>query len=363
MGINSYSKLITKYIHSANAVVQPISLDMDAGIFTTSEIIPTYYNNVECEPAFNDFITDVSYENRLKTLPYELITNINNFYFIRLSNYTFCISTSPNGSAIKYTNTNNTSIDITKWHIEIFYNTTRFLQFDANWLEREFIIICHGFRGRAGWTNFIPLIINPINGERTLGTPQLITVDGRHLLYVTVCYETFTYNNLMGVVATYGGKLPNPNFYGNSLQQQGVAHNLCYNPRPLGIQIGSSFLNGFTVEVYEKVKQIDYYSTNIILPISNVYTLDLSQNNNFIIDINDTSLKTIEFTNIPAINNQIFTITLQLKYNKLAPLVYPNNIIWKDNKAPSLSVGKTYILMFNSFNGGINWQGSYVGEW
>jgi hypothetical protein len=102
------------------------------------------------------------------------------------------------------------------------------------------------------------------------------------------------------------------------------------------------------------------------LPISavlNVYTLDLRKNYNFSIETTDVNSKTLSFSNVPTTQNSAISLSVYLKFTNNAAITFPASVTWQNGIVPTFNAGKKYILMFTSFDNGVSWLGSYVGEW
>lgn len=121
-----------------------------------------------------------------------------------------------------------------------------------------------------------------------------------------------------------------------------------------------SFLHGTIIEVWDEENNVNKVKS--VTASSNIYTLDLSQNDNFSIETTDTNNKTIQFSNLNSIYTSA-TVCVNLKYTNSASITYPNGTVWKSNVSPTLTSGKTYILMFNTIDSGATWNGSWIGAW
>jgi hypothetical protein len=99
--------------------------------------------------------------------------------------------------------------------------------------------------------------------------------------------------------------------------------------------------------------------------VSNIYNLDLNNQTivNFTIETGDTVAKTITFSNIPSTANTIISLTVLLKYTNTATISYPASVVWQNAITPSYTVGKKYFLLFETYDNGTTWLGSYIGVW
>lgn len=92
------------------------------------------------------------------------------------------------------------------------------------------------------------------------------------------------------------------------------------------------------------------------------YRVDLLKNKNFTINTKGNSEDTINFINVPAFNNNIFSVTLNVNYAVETDLIFRNNIRWRNGKKPVFEVGKKYLLLFITYDNGVTWFGSLGGE-
>lgn len=102
-------RLIAKYVHSGNPVIQPTALDLTTGVFTCAGHGLTTGDTVMVIP-----------DGSFSTIPFELCSTST----ISTAKLTVGVIdtntfTLRNGSTdITYPNTNNTTVDVSKWHIE-----------------------------------------------------------------------------------------------------------------------------------------------------------------------------------------------------------------------------------------------------
>lgn len=121
--------------------------------------------------------------------------------------------------------------------------------------------------------------------------------------------------------------------------------------------------DGVGSAAYIKIKTIQKFVTKAA--VTNTYTIDLAgqANKNFAIETEDANAKTIVFSNVPTETGLVIQVSVKLKYTNAAAITYPVGVVWKDAAIPVFTAGKTYILMFVSYDGGTTWLGSYVGAW
>lgn len=93
-------------------------------------------------------------------------------------------------------------------------------------------------------------------------------------------------------------------------------------------------------------------------------SLDLSKSSNFVIQtVGNVNSLNISFTNPPQITKEMTSLTIMLNYMDYTNITFSGNVIWRNDEKPSYSIGKTYLLLFQSFDGGQHWLSSAVGEW
>jgi hypothetical protein len=114
-------------------------------------------------------------------------------------------------------------------------------------------------------------------------------------------------------------------------------------------------------EVKEQLASIANYQT--VTASNNTYTLDLSKNLNFDIETQDTNAKTLAFSNVPTTANLILSIGIKLKYTNASAITFPASVIWQNGTIPTFTVGKQYLLMVISYDGGATWLGYSAGAW
>jgi hypothetical protein len=100
-----------------------------------------------------------------------------------------------------------------------------------------------------------------------------------------------------------------------------------------------------------------------VTAVSNIYTLDLSKTENFLIETTDTNAKTIALSNIPQTDNRLLSVGIRLKYTNAASFTYPSGITWQNGTSPSFIAGKKYWILLQSADKGVSWLGSAVGAW
>ena len=252
--------LIVKYVHSDNKAIQPTALDLTTGVFTCVEHGLTTGENAIVVP-------DACYSY----IPFELLStrriSVGNPKVRVLDADTFVLQY--DGADITYPHEVNTSIDVSKWHIEVGKNAVLvFDGFSADSVE----VYVHGFYWSTG--NY-SIEMKPMANNKTI--PALLdnnymSVPGAN---TTIC--TF----ISGVVRIGRGyemnafTLSPPTSATDYTYLQKYPTNMGFNSRNVGTktnfafplkregeitafrvcmgnngQFGSLLANGFTVEVY-----------------------------------------------------------------------------------------------------------------
>ena len=108
-GSGGSDRLIAKYVHSGNPVIQPTALDLTTGVFTCAGHGLTTGDTVMVIP-----------DGSFATIPFELCsTLLQSTAKLTVGVIDANTFTLRNGSTdITYPNTNNTTVDVSKWHIE-----------------------------------------------------------------------------------------------------------------------------------------------------------------------------------------------------------------------------------------------------
>jgi hypothetical protein len=112
---NNAGKLVARYVHSGNKVIQPTALNTTTGVFTTATSLTGLGLAVG---SYNLAIFNMHTWNT-KILPVE-INPINTYYVYVASDTTFQLSTSNTSAGLvsSYPNASNTAIDCSQFHFE-----------------------------------------------------------------------------------------------------------------------------------------------------------------------------------------------------------------------------------------------------
>jgi len=82
-------------------------------------------------------------------------------------------------------------------------------------------------------------------------------------------------------------------------------------------------------------------------------TINCSANNAFSRTISGNV--TFSFSNVPS--SRSFGVSLVLTYSS-GTVTWPSSVKWKDDTAPTLTAGKTYVVVLHTINGGTTWRGA-----
>lgn len=105
----------------------------------------------------------------------------------------------------------------------------------------------------------------------------------------------------------------------------------------------------------------DITTQTTISATSNVYTLSMlnSKIKKFKITTADTVAKTIAITNITT----DCEVTIKLVYTNAAMITFPIGVVWRDNVAPTFTVGKIHFIYLITDDSGTSYQGTWTGAW
>jgi len=121
------------------------------------------------------------------------------------------------------------------------------------------------------------------------------------------------------------------------------------------IEFADMFSNG-SLKIDEKYRNI----------VSNANIFDIDLNNGmrvFSIKTENTTAKTLQFSNIPAFEESHSDVTIFLDYVQGAAITFPSSVVWQNGTAPTFTAKNKYILNFRTFDNGKHWIGSFVGAW
>lgn len=172
--INSGGKLIARYVHSGNKVIQPVSLDKATGIWTTTTNLVTGVGLAI--GSFRQIIpVHKTYANN--SIPREW-KSINNNNIEVISENTFYLTTAQNvgGRVLSYPDPNTPSTGY-ETHMQLEINTSGTIIIDLTQFDvREIRVVLMGQRNRPGWT-FSDLYYTHAGGTGVMAASGM--VDGR----------------------------------------------------------------------------------------------------------------------------------------------------------------------------------------
>lgn len=100
-----------------------------------------------------------------------------------------------------------------------------------------------------------------------------------------------------------------------------------------------------------------------VAAVANVYTLSLATDTTFAIETTDAVAKTITITNVPATANRTVQAIVKLLNTNAVTITHPTGTVWQDGISPSLLAGKTYFLIYTTYDAGTTWLASWLGAW
>lgn len=256
-------RLIAKYVHSGNPVIQPTSLDLETGVFTCVGHGLTTGDHVMVIP-----------DGPFTAIPFELCSKLMNStqtLSVRVVNDDTFVIRDVDNTDIAYPSTANTSVDVTKWHIE--KSSVRIYTIDG-FSASEIKVLMSGFAW--GTSNFYPFVFakdsNGIVGARY--NNNIGGTNGNDCM-VTPFYDIeFTFSNKVKMdimylnspttEADYKYLQSYPQFMGYNSRSKGKTTSQMYALRnhaaftaiTIMSSINSNLLNlmlanDFTVEVYK----------------------------------------------------------------------------------------------------------------
>jgi hypothetical protein len=238
------NKLITSYTHTSNQVIQPISVDLVTGIFTTDTPIGlSAGTKKDCLIAIN-FTKTNQLPREFKSIDQKQIEVIDNYsFYVLFSN-----------ARLTYPNAANTAVDVSSFRFEIYPSVGVTINL-ADIVLGKTRAIFHGSRNRAGWT-YIYLNINDngVASQHNFGTfadgrdmnsiyfELFFDIRGNSLLSHIDRYITSTWTETNG---TWGQS--------HATSGQGISLFNRYKTTPTitSIQFTFGIANGSVIELYD----------------------------------------------------------------------------------------------------------------
>lgn len=120
-------KLLTRYVHNSNVVIQPTAMDINTGVFTTAEPHGLSVNNT--------LLLNFNGDTYLKYAPVEFFTDANSLVVNSVVSSTEFTIKKGSTALLAYTNAGNTEINISKFHFEKPNGTLTFSNINSKRLE------------------------------------------------------------------------------------------------------------------------------------------------------------------------------------------------------------------------------------
>lgn len=95
----------------------------------------------------------------------------------------------------------------------------------------------------------------------------------------------------------------------------------------------------------------------------NVIELDVSTDRNFYVDIVDMVEKHVIIRGLHNVRGNMISRVLIVNALVSPRIKFPSNVDWQNDNFPSFLDGRTYMILLQSFNGGISWLGSIAPSW
>lgn len=141
----SRGTLVTRYVHSGNQVLQPISVDLATGIFTTAEPIGIVAG------AIRSLI--ICYRDTSNNILPREINPVSEHKIEVIDDTHFALQVS--SSRITFPSTSNTAVDVSKFWFEIPNSGAIYIDIEAFQLKRM-RLLGYGFKNRPGYSYVYP---------------------------------------------------------------------------------------------------------------------------------------------------------------------------------------------------------------
>ena len=264
--------LVVDYTHNLNTVIQPISLDLATGIYTTESIIEVADETPVCW-AYNDKL-DAS----PMYLPYEFFDlNVPTTWIIyklkKISDTTFKLINT-DGADFVYTSDKNTSVNVSKFHFET--NSGSSLAFDGIELDGDFEIVCEGQSVSNNysfvlngykyqnvnyiWSN-VNYFLNGGQGPILVAGESFANFAKRHRYHEKIIYKATRKDDLISIdgicimncLVKYDNKW-NTNagiYYNNAYAKQTGDTSVINKIQMMNNNFGYLLLNGYNIRIYK----------------------------------------------------------------------------------------------------------------
>ena len=264
--------LVVDYTHNSNTVIQPISLDLATGIYTTESVIEVADETLVCW-TYNDKL-DVN----PMYLPYELF-NLNapttwvKYKLKKISDTTFKLA-HDDGTDFVYASDKNTSVNVSKFHFET--NSGSILRLDDIELDGDFEIVCEGqsvsnnysFELNGYNTKNVNYIWSTVNqffnstqGPIVVAGESFGNVTRRHRYHEKIIYKVTRKDDLISIdgicIMNYLVKYAinwntNAGIYYNNAYAKQIGNTSVINKiQMMNNNFGYLLLNGYNIRIYK----------------------------------------------------------------------------------------------------------------
>ena len=130
-----------------------------------------------------------------------------------------------------------------------------------------------------------------------------------------------------------------------------------------GLQVHNRSANNLIEmsEATDEMKNVNSYEN--IEETDNVIEMDVSNDRNFYVDIVDMVEKHVVIRGLHKVRGNMISRVLVVNSLVNSLINFPSNVDWQNDNLPSFSVGRTYMILLQSFNGGISWLGAVTSSW
>lgn len=240
-------KLVARYVHSGNTVIQPISVDLTTGVFTSESPLP--WSAGTEKTVITSYSNGTGYPTRL----FAEWSGINNYSIRVIDTNTFYVITG--GSIVTYADTaNNQGVQINRFQFETDFSkpTIDLTQLD---MGDEVMVVVSGVADRSGW-RYTPISFTHDGGTDKV---QFASIDGRD--FMTFYMEIiFKYNREMGLLMSFDGDQAKrewqggTNWYINKSRGSNRDFSIFSNLQWTKVETTYNMANNSVLEVYTTVK-------------------------------------------------------------------------------------------------------------
>jgi hypothetical protein len=241
LATNNNERLVTRYVHSGNKVIQPTSVNLLTGVFTTNTPIGLTAGTTKS--------ILVNYINGYPTRLFAEWNGTNNYSIQVIDDYSFYVTIG--STIITYADTaNNQGVQLDRFVFE-YDVVQRAIDLTGLDIGDEIRVVIAGVRDRNGWS-YTPLWFNHSGGTSSV---DLGMVDGRD--FITMYMEKqFRYYREMGLLITMGGRSASRLWSGGTSWQytSGLdasrSLDVYHNVQWVRLNINFNMGNGSVLEIY-----------------------------------------------------------------------------------------------------------------